>query len=614
MFQHFEDASDSAAIAGRIAALRAGFDKAGMDGFIVPRADEHQGEYVAPSSERLRFISGFTGSAGAAIIMRERAVLLVDGRYTLQAQAQADPAIFEIGDLVATPPAKWLERNAGGLTVGFDPWLHTAAEFERLQAAASAGRFTLLPLSSNPVDAVWQERPAAPRGRIVSHPEQLAGEAAADKLARVEKSLDALGADAALLCDPSAIAWVFNLRGRDIAHVPVALGFAIIRRGKPSRLYWPASRLEAGLRDRLSPMVELRNRAALGADLLGLARDGATLLLDPAQTPQALMQPLREEGARIVTARDPVILMRAQKNNVEIEGARLAQQRDGAAMVEFLRWLDGRKPGKADEIEIVRKLETTRRVVARRHGMTLEDISFDTISGSGPNGAIVHYRVTEATNRRLQAGELLLVDSGGQYVDGTTDITRTVPIGTPGELERRAFTLVLKGMIAISRVRFPAGTRGVDLDVLARRALWEAGFDYAHGTGHGVGSFLSVHEGPQSISKRGMEPLLAGMILSNEPGFYRTGAFGIRIENLILVTPAAAPPGGERAMHGFETLTLCPIDRRLIDTDLLERAELQWLDDYHARVFDELSGMVASSAKAWLKRMTAPLPRHRRRK
>ena len=612
MFQQFTDSNDAANSLARIAALRASFGGLEVDGVIIPRADEHQGEYVAPGSERLRYSTGFSGSAGAALILNNRAILFVDGRYTIQAALQTDGELFEIDDLTSVSPAGWLEKNGAGLTIGFDPWLHTARAVEKLRQAAVAGRFTLKALDANPVDAIWPDRPPAPKAKAVGHPEQFAGASAENKLEALSKALHLFSADACILSDPASLAWAFNIRGRDIPHVPVALGFAVLKRDEKATIYLPRSKFSEECASGLEKLAEFAPRAKMLNDLRALGKEGKTILADPASTPEAIMAVLRDSGVKLKALRDPVVIMRAQKNHVELEGARLAQRRDGAAMVQFLSWLDRQIAGSIDEVTAAKKLEECRRQNAAKSGMKLEDISFDTISGSGPNGAIVHYHVTQSTNRILGDGELFLVDSGGQYLDGTTDITRTVPIGEPTKEMRRAFTLVLKGMIAISRAKFPEGTRGVDLDVLARRALWEAGLDYAHGTGHGVGSFLSVHEGPQSISKRGMEPLLAGMILSNEPGYYKTGAYGIRIENLVLVEPTQIPTGGEIAMHGFETLTLCPIDRRLIDTDLLERAELQWLDAYHARVWDELSPLLAPSPRSWLRRVTKPLPKKRR--
>lgn len=612
MFQQFNDSQDSAASAPRIAALRATFGGLGVNGVIIPRNDEHQGEYVAPGSERLRFITGFSGSAGAALILKERAILFVDGRYTLQAAQQTDASLFEIEDLVAVGVSGWLEKYGKGLTIGFDPWLHSSGSIERLQHTANFVGFSLKALATNPVDAIWEGRLPAPKAKAFSHPEQLAGVSTKSKSASLTEALKKFGADAAVLSDPSSLAWAFNMRGRDIAHVPVALGFAVLHQQGKAKIYLPKAKFVEECTSGLTGIAEFAPRSKLIPDLVALAKKGRAILVDPQSTPEAIMMALRAIGAKIINGRDPVVLMRAQKNAVEKEGARLAQRRDGAAMVMFLSWLDAQMPGTIDEITAAKKLEECRRKNATKTGMKLQEISFDTISGSGPNGAIVHYRVTESTNRKLGDGELFLIDSGGQYLDGTTDITRTVPIGVPTLEMRRAFTLVLKGMIAISRAKFPAGTRGVDLDVLARRALWEAGLDYAHGTGHGVGSFLSVHEGPQSISKRGMEPLLEGMILSNEPGYYKSGAFGIRIENLVLVSPAEIPEEGEIAMHGFETLTLCPIERRLIDPELLERNELKWLDAYHARVWEELSPLLAAAAKNWLKKATKPLPKKRK--
>ncbi len=468
-----------------------------------------------------------------------------------------------------------------------------------------------MPLAANPVDAIWPDRPSAPKAKAVTHPTQLAGLSVGEKMALLAADLAEGKADAAILSDPASLAWAFNLRGRDIPHVPVALGFAVLRHEGLSRIYLPQSKFAAEALDALKPFALLRPRAQLIPDLLAMASDGLRIAADPGTTPEAIIAALRKAGVTPVAMRDPVILRRACKHPVEQEGARVAHLRDGAAMATFLAWLDSRTPGTVDEIAAVKKLEAIRRANAAASGSRLEDVSFPSISGSGPNGAIIHYRVTEATNRVLGAGELFLIDSGAQYLDGTTDITRTIAIGTPTDEMARAYTLVLKGLVAISRARFPAGTRGVDLDVLARRALWEAGLDYAHGTGHGVGSFLSVHEGPQSLSKRGMEPLKTGMILSNEPGYYRPGAFGIRIENLIVVEEPRLPDGGEIPTHGFETLTLCPFDRRLIATGLLDRAELQWIDAYHARVADALGGLVRPAVARWLKRTCAPLPRRK---
>ena len=612
MFQSFADFGNPAQVAPRLAALRAKLRAEGIDGFIVPRADEHQGEYVAPPAERLSWLTGFTGSAGAAIILPDRAVLLVDGRYTLQAANQTDTALVGIGDGVALPVETWLERHAAtGQRIGFDPWLHTTGQVDRLHQAARRKGFEAVAIPANPLDAVWADRPAFKVSRAVGHPESLAGEGSASKLTRIRAAIAHAGAGAAVLSDPASLAWLANMRGSDLPHLPVALGFALVLPEAPARFYLTAARPAPDLKANLEGIVEFRPRSRLPGDLAALARSGTAILLDPASCPEALRAMILQSGGSIVTARDPVVLPRAMKNATEIDGARAAHKRDGTAMVAFLSWLDRQKPGTITEIEAAKALEQSRVKTGKRLGMPLRDLSFDTIAGSGPHGAIVHYRVTESTNRTLGDCELFLIDSGGQYQDGTTDITRTVAIGTPTPAMRRHFTLVLKGMIAVSEARFPPGTRGVDLDILARRALWAAGLDYAHGTGHGVGSYLSVHEGPQSLSKRGMEPLQPGMILSNEPGYYSEGAYGIRIENLVIVQGAETPKDGDRAMHGFETLTLCPIDQRLIDTDLLDRDELRWIDCYHADVWMALEPLVPATTRAWLKRATRPLPRRR---
>jgi Xaa-Pro aminopeptidase len=608
MFQSFDSTADPAQGVERVASLRVEMARRGLDGFLVPRADEHQGEYVAKRSERLSWLTGFTGSAGAALVLADKALLFVDGRYTLQAREQTDPGTFAIESLVENPPAKWLGDNAAeGARIGFDPWLHTLGDARALRKALEKRGATLVAVETNPVDAVWADQPQPPLARVEIHPESLAGELAKDKLVRMAAAVKEAGADCAVLTDPASLAWAFNIRGGDVPHTPLVLGFAIVATEGLPAIYVDGRKLGIEQRAYLTQLADLREPADLAPDLAARAADGGRVALDPALAAEKLRLLVEDAGGEVVEAPDPARLPRATKNVTELAGSRAAHRRDGAAVARFLAWLDGQEPEVLDEIVVARKLEELRRRTGEETQMKLRDISFDTISGAGPNGAIIHYRVTRKTNRRLAAGELYLVDSGGQYRDGTTDITRTVAIGAPTPEMRRNATLVLKGMIGISMLRFPAGTRGMEIDAVARMALWKAGLDYAHGTGHGVGSYLAVHEGPQRIAKTGTEKLLAGMILSNEPGYYKEGAYGIRLENLIVVEPAQKVDGGDIAMHSFETLTLAPFDRRLVESELLTADERQWLDAYHARVLDEIGPMVDGETLGWLEAACAPL-------
>lgn len=608
MFQDFEDPTVAGTSAPRLEALRRQLGREGLDGFLVPRTDEHQGEYVAPGSERLRWLTGFSGSAGVALVLSERAVLFVDGRYTLQARRQADPTLFEVASLTDMPPSAWLAEQARpGQKFGFDPWLHTLAEAAALRAKAGSARAEMVPLAANPIDALWTDRPAPPRGKVEIQPIEFAGELARDKLPRLAEMIAQQGATHAVLTDPASLAWAFNIRGADIAHTPVPLGFAILAADGTHQLFLDPAKLSRSVKAYLTQLCGLRRPADLEDELARLASTGGRIALDPHLAAERLRMLVSENGGTVIEAPDPARLPRATKNDVEIAGSRAAHRRDGAAIAALLAWLDAQKPGSVDEIGVATALEGFRRKAGEETQMPLRDISFDTISGAGENGAIVHYRVTRATNRKLAKGELFLLDSGGQYQDGTTDITRTVAIGEPSAEMRTRFTQVLKGMIALSMLRFPPGTRGQDIDALARQFLWQAGCDYAHGTGHGIGAFLSVHEGPQRISKTGGERLLPGMIVSNEPGYYKEGAYGIRCENLILVRPAEPVPDGDIAMHSFETLTLAPFDRRLIDKDLLSPAELDWLNAYHARVLAEIGSMVDAGTREWLEKATGEI-------
>jgi len=599
MFQSFDTLADPSLGAPRLARLRALMKIEGLDGFLVPRADEFQGEYVPPASERLHWLTGFSGSAGIAAVLADRAAVLTDGRYTLQVRAETDTTVFEPVDGVATPIHAWLaEAVTKGARIGFDPWLHTRIQARRLLGALEKVGAELIPVAENLVDRIWTDRPAPPAAPFLVQPTEFAGEAIEAKIARLA---EALTVDAFLLTQPDSIAWAFNLRGRDVAHNPVPLAFALLRKAGRPTLFVEPEKIDAAVAAHLAPHVDVAPRAELLAALDRLAAEKATVALDPAMTPEVLARRLEAAGALVVEADDPVILPKACKNAAEVAGARAAHVRDGVAMAKFLAWFDAEGHA-TDEIACCERLEAFRAETGE-----LIDLSFGTISGAGPNGAIVHYHATRATNRPIDRDTFFLLDSGGQYRDGTTDVTRTIAVGTPSPEMKRAFTLVLKGHLAIGGARFPVGTTGAALDTLARIALWKAGFDYDHGTGHGVGSFLSVHEGPQRIAKTGSAELKPGMIVSNEPGHYRAGAFGIRIENLELVTPAEHVPGGERPMLGFETLTLVPIDRRAVDVALLDAGEIARLDAYHARVRNEIGPLLDPATRAWLEQATAPL-------
>ena len=611
MFQSFDVTSTPQFGKARVEALRARFDALGIDAFLVPRADEYQGEYVPACSERLAWLTGFTGSAGMALITKAQAVVFVDGRYTTQVVAQVDADVFTPGDLVGEPPHKWLEAHAQkGLRLGIDPWLHAPSEVRRLEKALSAKGGQVVLVSDNPLDAVWDNRPAAPLGPVVIQPESLAGVLARDKIAAIAAGLQRNAAQAVLITDPSSVAWIFNIRGDDVPHTPHPLARAIVHADGKAEIFIDERKTNREVRAYLTQLAEQHDPDHFGDRVATLARHGAVIVLDPGLTPHAVYALIERVGGKIVEADDPAKLARAIKNAVELKGSADAHLQDGAAMVEYLHWLSQQTPGSVTEISATKALEAARTRVGERMQNPLKDISFDTISGAGSDGAIIHYRVNEESDRPLKDGELFLLDSGGQYVNGTTDITRTVAIGTVPEEQRRFFTLVLKGMIAITVARFPKGTRGCDLDPLARIALWKAGADYAHGTGHGVGAYLSVHEGPQRIARLSTQELYPGMILSNEPGYYRPGAFGIRLENLIYVTDFAPIDGGDQDMMGFETLTYVPIDRSLVVTDLLTREELRWLDDYHAATREKLMPLlVDEGAREWLTEATEPFDR-----
>jgi Xaa-Pro aminopeptidase len=597
-FQTFDDTSERAQSAARVVALRAELKRQGFDGFVVPRADRQQNEYLPASEERLAWLTGFTGSAGAAIVLADRAVLFVDGRYTVQAAAQTDPNVFTIAHLAETPPADWLEQNlTSDARVGYDPWLHTRDGAERLRKACTAADAELVAVERNPIDVLWGDRTAPPAGRVVPHDIRYAGETAADKLARIRAELGKQRADALVVSDPQNVAWTFNIRGNDIAHTPLALAFALVPRDGRPALYVDGAKLDNAVRAALQDIAEVRAPDDLTRDLSALS---GTVRVDQASAAEALTRLIADGGGKPALGADPIALMKAVKNHAEIAGSRAAHQRDGAALTRFLAWFDREAPkGKLSEIDAVKTLEDFRRDTG-----LLKDVSFPTIAGAGPNGAIVHYRVTHESNRRIGSNELFLVDSGAQYEDGTTDVTRTVVVGEPTTEMRDRFTRVLKGHIAVATAIFPEGTSGAQLDSLARVSLWQGGLDFDHGTGHGVGSYLAVHEGPARISKLGTVALRRGMILSNEPGYYKTAAFGIRTENLVLVIAEPEPNGAEKPLNAFETLTLAPIDRRLIEPKMLTVKERTWLDSYHERVRDTLSPLIEGDTTRWLEKAT----------
>ncbi|HEX4571265.1 MAG TPA: aminopeptidase P family protein [Dongiaceae bacterium] len=588
----------------RLAALRKELERRGLAGFLVPRADEHQGEYVPPRAERLAWLTGFTGSAGLAIVLAGKAAVFVDGRYTLQVRDQVDTALFEPQHLIEQPPESWIAANLPkGGRLGYDPWLHTPDGVKRLRQAAEKAGGTLVAVDGNPLDAVWSDQPPPPLAPVVPQDLRFAGRSAQDKRESLGRVLAGDGIAAAVLTNPDSLAWLLNIRGADVPRTPFALGFAILHDDGGVELFMDRRKFTPGLENHLGNQVAVSAPEGFAASLDRLGQAKARVLADPATAPSWIFDRLSAAGAVIAERDDPCLLPKACKNEAELQGTRSAHRRDGAAVTGFLHWLAEAAPkGAVDELAAAAKLAEFRRA-----GDLFRDFSFDTISGAGPNGAIVHYRSSERTNRPLELGEPYLVDSGAQYVDGTTDITRTVAIGPQSAEAKDRFTRVLKGHIALALARFPKGTTGSQLDSLARYALWQVGLDYDHGTGHGVGSFLSVHEGPQRISKIpnrvALEP---GMIVSNEPGYYKTGAYGIRIENLVTVIEDPRP-GDERPMLAFETLTLAPIDRNLVDKGLLTAAEIAWLDAYHARVREVLSPQLDAATAAWLGQATAPI-------
>jgi Xaa-Pro aminopeptidase len=603
MRQTFDETTDPSFGAKHLPLVRAAMAEQGLDGFLVPHEDEHQNEYLPEANDRLAWLTGFTGSAGAGVVMKDRAAVFTDGRYTVQVKAQVDAGQFELRDLVDGGVPAYLEEAPQGAVIGYDPRLHSPDALATLRRAAAKAGAELKPVETNPVDLAWgAERPAQPTEPVVPHPERYSGESSASKRARIGQAIAGAGADAAVLTAPASIAWLFNVRGGDVIRTPLPLAQAIVETDGRARLFLDPAKVTNELPGWLGDAVSLEAPDALPSALDALS--GRRVLVDPGQSSAWYFDRLNAAGANVIARMDPCTLPRATKNAIEIEGSRQAHIRDGAALARFLHWVDTvAQVELPDERAVVEALERFREETG-----ALKDLSFDTIAGVGPNAALPHYRPVTRTIRRMEKGSLLLVDGGGQYLDGTTDVTRTMAIGESSADQRRMFTLVLKGHIAMATVRFPAGTTGHQIDALARLPMWMAGLDYDHGTGHGVGSYLGVHEGPQRIAKAvNTQPLLPGMIVSNEPGYYREGHWGIRIETLQVVTPADPIAGGERPMHGFEQLTFAPLDRRLIDADLLTPNERAYVDAYHAETFAKVGPLLDGEVKSWLEAQCRPL-------
>ena len=597
-FQSYTDTVDFSQSAARVTALRAQLQRLGLDGFVIPRGDEHQNEYVPACAGRLSWLTGFAGSAGTAIVLADKAAIFVDGRYTLQVREQVDLGVFAPQHSVDAPPEAWISKTLkAGAKLGYDPWLHTHGMVMRLEKACKLAGATLVPVSQNPVDAVWPDRPAPPLSPVVLYPAKLAGESASAKLKRVQGALGPC--DALLVSDAHAVAWLFNIRGGDVEHTPLPLAFALVpKAGKPT-LFVDSRKLSKSVRAALEKRTLVAEPDDLlpALEVLGTAKQRVRICA--ATGPAKCAQVVQALGGTADIGSDPISLMKACKNAAELDGARAAHIRDGAAMVNFLSWFDAQAgKGTLTEISAARQLEHFRRATGK-----LKEISFPSIAGAGPNAAIPHYRVSDTSNRKIGKG-IFLIDSGGQYEDGTTDITRTLCVGKPTQDMRDRFTRVLRGHIAIARAVFPQGTNGAQIDAFARAALWDAGLDFDHGTGHGVGAYLSVHEGPQRISKLGTVALQPGMILSNEPGYYKAGQWGIRIEALVIVEPREIA-GAERQMLGFETITLAPIALALVDATLMSAGEIAWLNAYHARVRKALLPLVDKGARGWLQGATA---------
>ena len=593
--------------ADRLAALREQLKSDRLDGFVVPLTDEHMSEYVGSYAQRLAWLTGFEGSAGSAVVLPEEAAIFVDGRYTLQVRQQVSPSEWSYQSVPETSTTEWLKAHAPeGARIGYDPWLHTRDWVKKAKEALASRGAELVPVAKNPIDEIWKDRPEVSKAKLVVQPDDYAGKSSAEKRTEIADWLTRQHADAAVIAPLDSIAWLFNVRGQDVHRTPVALAYGIVHSDGTADLFVAGEKIGHDVRQHLGNGVRVHERHEFEPALKQLK--GKTVAVDPQTAVAAIFDALEEAGATAVAKRDPTILPKAIKNPVEISGQKASQERDGAAVAKFLRWLDEEAPkGGLDEISAADRLQQF-----RQENPELRDLSFDTISGAGPNAAIPHYKVDETSNRPIELNQIYLVDSGGQYVDGTTDITRTIIVGEPTQEMRDRFTRVLKGHIAVAAAIFPKGTRGTQIDSFARRPLWEAGLDYAHGTGHGVGSFLAVHEGPQRIApvtsaqSGGDEPLQAGMIISNEPGYYKTGEYGIRIENLVLVVDKQVE-GAEKEVLGFETLTFAPIDRRLIVREMLSPRELDWLNDYHRQVMEKIGPKLSGADRDWLEKACAPI-------
>ena len=599
VFQTFDQKTTPAQGAPHVKALRAELKARGLDGFVVPRTDEHQNEYVPPSSERLAWLTGFSGSWGTAIVLHDLAAIFVDGRYTVQVREQVDAAAFTPEHLIDNPPENWLEKHLKpGQKLGFDPWLHTQDGVKKLEKACAKVGAILVPVDTNPIDTVWKDRPSVPLAQVVLHRPAYAGEDAHDKLKRIQAKLAAQGADAVVLTDAHAVAWAFNIRGGDVGHTPLPLGFAIIPREGKAELFMDGRKFNNTVRSAVSDLAEIAEPAALDRALQKLGTSRAKVKFDAASASNRLVAMVESAGGTPEVGTDFIALMKAVKNSAEIAGSRAAHARDGAAMTKFLAWFDREAISeKLTEIDATIALEGFRHETGG-----LKDVSFPSIAGAGPNAALPHYKVSTDSNRRIEKG-IFLIDSGAQYEDGTTDITRTIVVGPATAEMKDRFTRVLKGHIAIDIAVFPKGVSGAQLDTFARKALWDVGLDFDHGTGHGIGSYLSVHEGPQRIAKTGVTPLEPGMMLSNEPGFYKAGQWGIRIENLILVEKRDIP-GAEREMYGFETLSFAPIDLNLVEPALLTTEERAWLNAYHAKTRAIVGPLVDAETMKWLEKAT----------
>ncbi|MBW0144197.1 aminopeptidase P family protein [Sphingomicrobium clamense] len=595
--------------ADRLAALRTQLKSDNLDGFVVPLTDEHMSEYVGSYAQRLAWLTGFDGSAGSAAVLPEEAAIFIDGRYTIQVRDQVDGDLFSYQPVPETSVAKWLQGTAPeGGRIGYDPWLHTKAWVKQATKALE-GKAELVPVERNPIDAVWVGRPEPSKARLEPYSQNLAGRSSESKRGEIADWLKSEKADASVIAALDSIAWTLNIRGKDVTHTPVALAFLIVHADASADLFVDGDKVHDELRNFLGDDVRIHERSDF-EDFLKGNFEGKLVAVDPNLSVAAIEMALEAGGARVLSRRDPAVLPKAIKNEAEIQGHRDAQARDGAVISKFLKWLEAEAPkGEQDELSVAAKLLELREATGE-----LKDISFDTISGAGHNGALPHYRVNEKSNHKLEMNSIYLVDSGGQYLDGTTDITRTVIVGEPTDEMKDRFTRVLKGHIAIATARFPEGITGGRLDSFARQYLWQVGLDYGHGTGHGVGAFLAVHEGPQRISPPGGayagadEPLKAGMILSNEPGYYKEGEYGIRIENLVLVVEVeGAAPESDKKLLGFENLTFAPIERRLIDVDLLTPEERRWVDDYHAEVLGKIGPQLEGEELEWLQAACAPL-------